>query len=484
MIKAGILLSIFNGIAAVLGLLRNIAVARLLSIEDFGIASTFAMAMSLIEMSANIGISRFIVQAKDGESPEFQANLQAFQVVRGFAGGAIMLLIADPLASAFDVPEAAWAYRLMAILPVIRGFAHLDMSRFQRSRNFGPSIYSETAAQAVSTVSAVILAFVLKDYRAILYSLLLQQAAFVLLTCWFAERKFKIAWSTAQVKRAVGFGWPLLLNSALMFCIFQGDRFIVGSNYGVGDLGWFSVAMMLTLMPLGLVIKVIHTLCLPELARHQSNPPVFALRAGATIEAACLVGVAMAVGYALIGGPLVLTLYGAKYGEALTVLIVLAVMQAVRLAKAGPSIVAISQAETTNPLYANLARILFLPIAYVAASKGASIVLLAWVALAGELASLILSYVLLAKRVGISARHLSKTFLTTIAVLSLPLIYEWAYPAQASAYAQWAGAGLLIATGIYVLQLSYFTSQIKVLVQNWRRSPKASPSEPDSGTSI
>jgi O-antigen/teichoic acid export membrane protein len=75
-IKSGLILTFFNGLAAILGLVRNIMIARLLSVDDFGIASTFAMTMAFVDMSANIGIDRLVVQSKEGQSERFQATLQ------------------------------------------------------------------------------------------------------------------------------------------------------------------------------------------------------------------------------------------------------------------------------------------------------------------------------------------------------------------------------------------------------------------------
>jgi O-antigen/teichoic acid export membrane protein len=453
-IKSGLFLTFFNGLAAVLGLVRNIMIARLLSVDDFGIASTFAMTMAFVDMSAYIGIDRLIIQAKDGQSERFQATLQSFQALRGLFGGAVLFLLATPLATLFGTPDALWAYRLMALIPVVRGLVNLDLFRFQRTRKFWPSIASETSAQVVSTVIALGMAYAGSDYRSMLFALIAQQVTSTVLSQVFAERRFHFLWDSHVIRQAIQFGWPLLLNGALMFGAFHGDRIIVGNQMGTTVLGWFSVAYMLTLTPSILLARVLQTLCLPVLSQHQDDEKRFETAAYVTAEAACLIGVSIALGNALIGGILIAGLFGAKHIMATSVLVPLAVMQAVRVAKTGPATIAIAKRQTTNPMWANTIRVAVLPIAYLTTLKGGSLELIVWLALAGEIAGLLLSYILLAKHSNLSVSRLVRVFLAMCFCVSVPLIYDRFNPSQANAILHPAGIVLvLVATG-YLLTLT------------------------------
>ena len=51
---------------ALLKFARNILVARLLSVENFGIAATFAIVFGFIEMLAFLGLDRFLIQTRNG----------------------------------------------------------------------------------------------------------------------------------------------------------------------------------------------------------------------------------------------------------------------------------------------------------------------------------------------------------------------------------------------------------------------------------
>jgi len=64
-----------NAATSLLLLVRNLVIARLISVEDYGIAATFGIVMALIEMASYLGMQQQIVQSKDGEDPRFQASL-------------------------------------------------------------------------------------------------------------------------------------------------------------------------------------------------------------------------------------------------------------------------------------------------------------------------------------------------------------------------------------------------------------------------
>src|SRR5687768_16809349 len=117
MIRSGLILTTGNATAALLGLARNVIIARLISVEDFGIASTFAITMALVEMASNFSLDRLVVQDRDGDRPHVLATLHAVQAVRGLIGAGILYMLAGLLASLFGVPDVVYAYQALAIIP-------------------------------------------------------------------------------------------------------------------------------------------------------------------------------------------------------------------------------------------------------------------------------------------------------------------------------------------------------------------------------
>lgn len=401
MVRIGLFLTGGNLAVAILSLARNVLVARLISVPDFGIAVTFAISMAMVETLSALALDRLIVQAREGDDPEFEAALHGLQVARGAIGAALLYLLARPYAAFLGVPEIAWAYELTAVVPLARGFAHLDIFRLQRRLSFGPWVTVNLASQIVAVAVVLPLVGLFGDWRAMLASILLQHGVFVVLSHVLAERRYALAWRRAVLGRSLQFGLPLVANAVMMFAIFQGDRLIVGNRLGLVELGHFSVAATLTLVASTLLANTLQSLFLPQLARLQDQPLAFEALARVAIEGAVLAAAALAVGFALLGPPVMVLLFGAKYAPALGLLVWLAVVQALRVARTGPAVVAIACGDTRNPMLANIARVAMLPVSFVALTAGADMLAVAWIALVGEVLSLAVALALLGRRTGL-----------------------------------------------------------------------------------
>ena len=140
MLRSALLILSGNAFASLLQLARNLIVARMISVADYGIAATFVVAVAVVEMASALGLQHQIVQAKEGDDTNFQAALQGFQVLRGLLSGLAFFAIAAPMANFMGIPEVTWAYRLLALVPVLNAFVHFDIYRLNRQMVFWPML--------------------------------------------------------------------------------------------------------------------------------------------------------------------------------------------------------------------------------------------------------------------------------------------------------------------------------------------------------
>ncbi|MCC6360767.1 MAG: oligosaccharide flippase family protein [Phycisphaerales bacterium] len=362
-----------------LSFLRNVIVARLLSPEDFGVAATFAITVSLFEMLSDLAVDKLIIQARDGDDPRLQATAQAFQSLRGLVCGLLTAALAWPIALLFSTPEAVWAYVLLGLVPVFRGLAHLDVGRLQREMRFGPAVVTQVGSQLAAVLAAWPLARWLGDWSAMLWIVLIQSAVLALLSHLVARRSYSWAWNAVQLRRLLIFGWPLLINGVLMFGVFQGDLAIVGSHYLLAQLAHYSLAGAIAAAPTQVVGSVFVSLLLPLFADVQSDQTRLVQRYRAAIQSACFSAGLIAAGITLLADGLLSGLFGEKYSAAGDVLVLLGFAQAVRLARMPPTVAALARQDTLNSAISNGYRLLGIPVALALASCGAP---LSWIALA------------------------------------------------------------------------------------------------------
>src|SRR5690606_17581404 len=140
MFRSALLILSGNAFGSLMLLVRNLVVARLISVEDYGIAATFAIAMAIVEMITALGLHQLIVQDSEGNDPRLQSGLQGFHLLRGLFSSLVLLAMAGPIARFLGIAEVAWAYQVLAMMPAMNGLMHFDVYRLQRKMRYLPSI--------------------------------------------------------------------------------------------------------------------------------------------------------------------------------------------------------------------------------------------------------------------------------------------------------------------------------------------------------
>jgi O-antigen/teichoic acid export membrane protein len=435
-----------NSATAILTLARNLLVARMLPVADYGIAATFAITMAVVEVASALGLQQQIIQAKDGDDPRFQAALQGFQVLRGAASALILLAIAHPLAAFFGIPEVAWAYQVLAVMPVLNGFQHFDIHRMQRRMAYGPMLLTSTVPAALSLLLIWPLVTWFGDWRAMLCAIVAQGTASVLMSHLVAERSYRLVLDRTIMARNLRFGWPLLLNTVLLFFVFQGEKLIVGRELGMEALGIFAMGMTLTLTPTLVMAKSATSFFLPKLSaadRATDKGEAWFQHLGrAVFEIHLIFGSVVVLAVLLLGTPFIGLILGSKYAPLVPLLTLLAVMQGLRVLKGGPSTIALSRAQTGNAMIANLVRVALLPVGLVVAERTSRIDLVIAVGIAGEAVGFVVASWLVRRRVRLSLRCLAfpvalslALFLVAVSTVALNVPVIWAVPTACTLFA-------------------------------------------------
>ena len=405
--RGGALLGVSNVVGQALRFVRNVIVARILTPEDFGVAATFWIATGFLATISELGFQQLLIQTPEGDEERFGATIQSMMTARSLLIGAVIFALAGPVAAMFRVPEATWAFRLLAVVSVLGGFRHCDLHRLKRGLRFGPAVVTGLVAAIVTTFLAWPIATYVGDYSAFVWLAIIQTGMGTLFSHVLAERPFRLGWDWQVVRRSLSFGWPLLLNSLLIYAALQGDRIILAGAYTKAELGLYSIALGLAMTPCGMVAGVMSSLMLPMLSRAQDDRRKFQRHYVVCAQLLGVVGVVVGAVFFILGPALISLLYGSKYGGAGVVIGWLAAMHCIHLLRHAPVTAAMALGDTRIPLLANVFRQSGLVAAFAAAAAHAP---LKWIAIAGvvgELIALGTSFALLRCRQGVPVRLVS-----------------------------------------------------------------------------
>lgn len=469
--------------AFALSFLRNVILARILTKADFGIAATFSLALSLLEVAGRMAFGQQIIQAEEGDKEEFQASAHGFGLVLA-AGSALLLVVFSlPIAQALKVPEAAWAFALLGVVPLARGLEHLDSYRVQRNFQYLPSVVCELVPQFVTTLLAWPLAVWLGDFRVVVWLMLLKAVVGTLMTHWVAKRPFRVTWRPGYVRQMWAFGWPLFLNGLLIFASQQADQILVGALLSLEHLAAYSLALTLVSTPWMVFAPVGSSLMLPLLARAQNDADRFNRHYRTCVEVAAMASITLMVPLVVCGEQLFVLLYGPRYAGNGTVVALLGAAAAVRFLRFAPAIAAQARADTVNQLVCNVYRTASLPLAGLALLGGGGAVSVAGCALLGEAGAAVFSLARLRRRQGVGLRVSANAVLYVICFLGCALLlFKWG----GHHWSLWQnGVAILMLGGIACVSAWAALPGCRMMVQSFFRperrvpGPKdASPAEP------
>jgi O-antigen/teichoic acid export membrane protein len=395
MLRSAVLVLSGNATAALLLLARNLIVARLIPVADYGVAATFAIAMAVVEMMSALGLQQQIVQAKNGEDPRFQAALQGFQLLRGVVSAVVLFAIAKPMANFLDIPEAAWAYQLLSVVPILNALVHFDIYRLNRQMRFWPLMLTGGVPALLSLLAVWPLAHWFGDWQVMLYAILLQAAVGAMTSHLVAERRWQLVFDRKIMAGSMRFGWPLLVNGILLFAVFNGEKLIVGRELGMEMLAVFAMGVTLTLTPTLVLAKSVQNLMLPRLSAAADDPTTFLRQAALTFESILFLGLLFAVAVLLLGAMVTEILLGSRYAALFPLIFFFALHQTLRVFKAAPALIALARGKTANAMIANLVRVAALPFCWQVAATSGDILAILWIIIAAEIASYAVALVLL-----------------------------------------------------------------------------------------
>lgn len=394
-VRSTLYVAIAQAAAEGLGLVRNVILARALGPAEMGVVAALTLTLSLLDMISDFGPDRLLVQAEDGDREEFQATSHLLLLLRGVVTAGLLLLLSMPVGGWLARPDAAWMIATLTLVPLIRGAVHLDSKRVQRRLDFRGTMLVELSAACAATAAALVLAPRVQSAAVLVWVSLVQVVVLVGMSHFVAERPYRVGAQRDVLSRLMGFGWPLAMNGVIMFGALQGDRLVVMASASTADLGRYAVAFQLTMVPALLISRVASTVWLPWLSRCQGDAERFEQRVKGVADTLGVVALVFSLGILTLGNPVIRWLYGADFVVTGAVMMWLGTMQGIRILRAVPSLVALSRADSFNPLVSNLLRFAGIAAAAVAGMSGGGLSAIAACGCGGEMVALVGAVVLL-----------------------------------------------------------------------------------------
>jgi len=317
-VSGGLVTTGGQAVCFALYLATTIILTRLLPPEDFGLVAMVMAVSGFLKIFKEAGLSTATVQRENITQAQV-SNLFWINLVLGV----VLMLGVAALA-----PAMAWFYRDPRLIPIalalsltflIGGGAVQPRALLNRQMRFRALVAIDVGTMTVGLATGVSLALAGAGYYALVAAQLSLSMTELILTWWASGWSPQRPTRDPGTRELVSFGASLTLFTFVQRLAQGADMLLLGRYYGAAAVGLYSRASALLLRPMDQFIAPFDAVFIPMLSRTQHQPERYRRLFLQGYEAIALLSLPAAGLMLAVSRPLVLTLFGARWAEAIPI---------------------------------------------------------------------------------------------------------------------------------------------------------------------
>jgi O-antigen/teichoic acid export membrane protein len=340
---------IWQAIRVALLVVSIVVLARLLAPADFGLLAMVTAIIGIGELVRDFGLSAAVLQTKTLTCAE-KSNLFWINSFVGFALGLIVFASSWPIGGLYGDTRLVAITQALSITFVLNGIATQFKAQINRDLRFGTLGATEAIPQAVGLSASIVIAAVTHSYWALVAQTLIATASGALLCVLFARWWPGRYQRAVPVSRFVRFGGALVGTQGLAYLSKNIDSVLLGVIRGPVELGVYSRAYQIVVLPLTQVTTPLSRVAIPVLSRLQDDDKSMMAYLRSAQFATVLTTTAFYGTIIGFGEPLVLLILGDQWIDAVPILRILAVSGIFRALAQVPYWVFVTRGHTGKQL--------------------------------------------------------------------------------------------------------------------------------------
>ncbi|EXI77247.1 MAG: Lipopolysaccharide biosynthesis protein WzxC [Candidatus Accumulibacter appositus] len=248
----------------------TIYVMRLLAPTDYGLAAICSAVLMLASLIAEFGFGAAIVQAatlsRDQVRSVFGASLLFSALCAGFVA-----LVAPLLGDFYRAPEAVPMIQVAMLTLVLSSLATLPDAYLRRDMAFARISIVEFCTGVVATLVTVALATGGAGVWSLIFgpvagAVMRTVMAFAMARIWIAP-----SLHIGAARPLLSYGLKITVSRMASYVLGQSDVLIAGRVLAKSELGVYSIAMHLAMMPMAKFMGVLNSVAFPAIADLNRN---------------------------------------------------------------------------------------------------------------------------------------------------------------------------------------------------------------------
>jgi lipopolysaccharide exporter len=313
-----------RGLASIGTAARYIVFVRLLRPFDFGVIASASLICSALLAATDPVMGQALVQQKDDIDPYLDTLLTTY-FIRSLIIGIVLIVFSRPLGAFFHLGDAYTVFWAMVPLPILRSIQSPRLVSLYRQLDFHLVTVLNVAEVVASFVFGLAAVLYWRDWRGLVFSLLVGAAVRDILTYWLFPHWPRLSFSLSRAKTMLTFGLWFSFGTLCDFVSKQLDNLVVGHLLGPGALGNYQMAFRAGEMPVAEFTTSAFVVTFPMVARLRDDRRARTRLFWSVTGVVAAVGLAYAAFIFAFGGPVVRRLFGPAWVHAVNPLKVLCI---------------------------------------------------------------------------------------------------------------------------------------------------------------
>lgn len=261
------------GASQVLRLAGNVALARLLEPEMFGLMALVNTFLRGLNLFSDMGIGPNIVQHERGTQPTFLRTAWTLQVMRGISLWAIMMAIAWPISEFYDSPQLLPLLAFCGASAFFGGLNSPSLFLLQKKVKVGLLTLLDLSAQVLQLIVMLIWALLSPSVWALAVGAVLSAGTKMVLSHFIKEGpRMRLQWDWKVFAELRSFGQWIFFSTAAMFLANQTDRLVLGKLLEPQMFGVYAISAVLAAMPEQILKRIGNQVIFPVLSHNKGLP--------------------------------------------------------------------------------------------------------------------------------------------------------------------------------------------------------------------
>jgi O-antigen/teichoic acid export membrane protein len=297
---------------SVLGLVRSVVLARLLTPDIFGVMGLAMIVVRAIETFTRPGVAQALI-ARQQDFDKACNTAFTMLVVRGFLLAALLAAVSPWIGDFYESPTLPLMLQVLAGVFILSGFRNINIIARQRELEFRSLTYLAQTSNIIGTIVTISVAWWLRSVWALVIGQLVGAVLRLVLSYVFIPGRPRFEFDREVARDLLHYGKFITGSSMLLYIATEIDSAVIGKVLGHAELGYYTVAFAVVHMTTTQLAKVAAGIMMPAYSKLQSDLPALRNAYLRTLGLVMSAVLPASLGLVLVAEPLVRVVYGEKW---------------------------------------------------------------------------------------------------------------------------------------------------------------------------